>query len=64
MQGKPCRPAQRFAAVRVDVTVEEVFVSSVVQRVAIGGSHLIVADVNLVDAKSGEILAVKPGSSG
>jgi hypothetical protein len=51
-------------SVRVDVTVKEVFVSSVVQRVAIGGSHLIIGDVNLVDAKSGEVLAAKPGVIG
>jgi hypothetical protein len=50
--------------VRVDVTVKEVFVAFVVQRVAISGSHFIAGDVNLVDAKTGEVLAAKPAVVG
>lgn len=64
MQGHLAGLLNGSRPVRVDVTVKEVFVSSVVQRVAIGGSHLIIGDVNLVDAKTGETLVARPGLIG
>jgi hypothetical protein len=46
--------------VRAEVTVREFLTSSVVQRVVIGGSHAMIGDVNLVDAKTGETLVAYP----
>jgi hypothetical protein len=50
--------------VRVEIVVKTVFLSSVVQRVVIGGSHNVIAEVRLVDAKTGDILATNPSVVG
>lgn len=42
--------------VRVQVTVKSVVISSAIQRVLVGGHHSMVADVTLVDAKTGALL--------
>jgi capsular polysaccharide biosynthesis protein len=42
--------------VRLDVTVKNVTVASVVQRVIVGGHHQMTADVTLVDAKTGAVV--------
>jgi hypothetical protein len=46
--------------VRVDVMVKEVSVSPVFQRVVVGGGHVMLGDVNLIDAKTGATLVVAP----
>jgi hypothetical protein len=46
--------------VRVEVTVTKFIVSSAIQRVIVGGGHQLMGDVSLVDAKTGETLAVRP----
>lgn len=46
--------------VRAEVTVSQFQTSSVVQRVFVGGSHFMIGDVNLVDAKTGETLVTYP----
>lgn len=46
--------------VRVEITVKEFAMAHAVQRVVLGGSHLMTADVNLVDAKTGETLVARP----
>ena len=46
--------------VRVEVVVKEFAISSSIQRVIVGGAHQMTGDVILVDAKSGETLAVRP----
>jgi hypothetical protein len=46
--------------VRAEVTVSQFQTSSVVQRVVVGGSHFVIGDVNLVDAKTGETLVAYP----
>jgi hypothetical protein len=50
--------------VRVDVTVKQVHISPVIQRVVLAGSHFMIADATLVDAKTGETLATRPGLAG
>jgi hypothetical protein len=50
--------------VRVDVTVRQVHISPVIQRVVLAGSHFMIADATLVDAKTGETLAARPGLAG
>jgi len=48
--------------VRVDVMVKEVYVSPVFQRVVVGGgAHVMLGDISLVDAKTGNALVVRPG---
>jgi hypothetical protein len=42
--------------VRLNVTVKNVTVASVVQRVIVGGHHGMTADVTLVDAKTGVVI--------
>jgi len=43
--------------VRIEVTVKDVTIASAIQRVVIGGHHTMTADVNLVDAKTGAVIA-------
>ena len=50
--------------VRLDVTVKQFSVASVVRRAVIGGGHLMIGDVNLVDARTGEIILARPGLIG
>jgi hypothetical protein len=50
--------------VRVDVTVKQVHISPVIQRVLLAGSHFMIADATLVDAKTGETLATRPALLG
>ncbi|GGC72167.1 hypothetical protein GCM10010994_33240 [Chelatococcus reniformis] len=47
--------------VRLQVVVKGVRISSVIQRIVIGGNHAIAADINLVDAKTGEVLIAFAG---
>jgi hypothetical protein len=46
--------------VRVEVVVKSIVVASMVQRVVVGGSHLVMAEVSLVDARTGDILVSHP----
>jgi hypothetical protein len=46
--------------VRVEVTVTGMEISSAVQRVIVGGTNMISADITLVDAKTGAVLATRP----
>jgi hypothetical protein len=46
--------------VYLDVTVKSFVVASAAQRIIIGGTHMIVADVALVDARNGATLASFP----
>jgi hypothetical protein len=46
--------------VRAEITIKQFHTSSVVQRVVVGGSHFMIGDVNLVDAKTGETLVAYP----
>lgn len=46
--------------VRVEVTVHGFMLSSAVQRVVVGGNYHMVADVTVVDAKSGAVIAAYP----
>jgi hypothetical protein len=50
--------------VRVEIAVRAVFLSSMVQRVVIGGAHNVIAEVSLVDAKTGEVLVSNPNVVG
>lgn len=49
--------------VRVQVTVKSVVISSAIQRVLVGGHHSMVADVTLVDAKTGALLLPYAGQT-
>lgn len=49
--------------VRVQVNVREVEIASVLQRILIGGSHRLVADVAIVDAKTGAMLSQFPAQT-
>ncbi|MBZ6075518.1 hypothetical protein [Microvirga puerhi] len=42
--------------VRIEVTVKELNIASTIQKILVGGSYALRADVNLVDAKSGALL--------
>ena len=42
--------------VRIEIDVKRVEITSVVQRILVGGHHNMRADVNVVDAKSGAVL--------
>ena len=46
--------------VRIEVVVTQFIVPTVAQRVIIGGSNMMTADVNLVDAKSGAVILAHP----
>jgi hypothetical protein len=46
--------------VRLDVTVKTFALSSAVQRILIGGGRGMVADANLVDARTGAIIIANP----
>lgn len=47
--------------VRLEVMVKNVTISSVAQRLIIGGSHLMQASVKLIDAQTGKVLLEHPG---
>lgn len=49
--------------VRLVVTVREVEIASVIQRILIGGGHSLRADATLVDAKSGAVLSAFPAQT-
>lgn len=42
--------------VHLQVVVKRVQIASVIQRILVGGGHVLMADINLVDAKTGEVL--------
>jgi hypothetical protein len=46
--------------VRLDIVVQSFTISSAVQRILIGGGHGMVADANLVDAKTGAVILSHP----
>lgn len=46
--------------VRIEVVMQDIHVASAIQRIIIGGNHLMTATVNVVDAKSGEVIASNP----
>lgn len=46
--------------VRVEIVVKSLHLSSMVQRVIVGGHHNMIAAVSLVDAKTGDILVSNP----
>jgi Family of unknown function (DUF6778) len=60
MQDKIAERLNGSRPVRVEVTVTELAIASTAQRIIIGGSHGMTADVAVVDAKTGEILAIHP----
>lgn len=47
--------------VRVQVTMQDVYVSSPLQNILIGGDYHMAAGVTLVDAKTGEVIAANSG---
>ena len=47
--------------VRVDVVVKSMTIPGAAQRIIIGGTYMIGAEINLVDAKSGKVLVSHPG---
>lgn len=57
-QLKPALTGQR--AVKVDVNLRRLYVASPIQRVVVGGSHELVADVTVTDAKTGAVLVNLP----
>jgi hypothetical protein len=46
--------------VRLDIVVQSFTISSAVQRILIGGGHGMVADANLVDARTGAVIIAHP----
>jgi hypothetical protein len=46
--------------VRLDIVVQSFTISSAVQRIVIGGGHGMVADANLVDARTGTVIIAHP----
>jgi hypothetical protein len=46
--------------VRLDIVVHSFTISSAVQRIVIGGGHGMVADANLVDARTGAVIIAHP----
>jgi hypothetical protein len=46
--------------VRLDIVVQSFTISSAVQRILIGGGHGMVADANLVDARTGAVIISHP----
>jgi len=57
-QLKPALTGQR--AVKLDVNLRRLYVASPIQRVVVGGSHELVADITVADAKSGAVLVSLP----
>lgn len=55
---KPVLAGQR--PVKVVVHLRKLYVASVIQRLVVGGHHELVADVTLVDAKSGSTILTYP----
>ena len=49
--------------VRIEVAIKDVQIASVVQRILIGGSHHMMGDVNVVDAKTGQVLVAYPAQT-
>lgn len=49
--------------VRVVVVMHDIHVASPIQRIIIGGNYRMKATVNVVDARSGEVIATNPGLS-
>jgi hypothetical protein len=47
--------------VRLEVLVRRFEISSAIQRIVVGGGYSVAGDVNLVDAKTGAVLASYPG---
>lgn len=47
--------------VRLEVLVRRFEISSAIQRIVVGGGYSVAGDVNLVDAKTGAVLASHPG---
>jgi hypothetical protein len=50
--------------VRLDIVVRNFTVAPAVQRIIIGGSHMMIADANVVDAATGAILLTFPNVPG
>jgi len=50
--------------VRVEIVVKGTTLSSMVQRVVIGGHHNVIAAVSVVDAKTGDVLVSNPAVVG
>jgi hypothetical protein len=46
--------------VRLEVVVKTFAISSAVQRILIGGGHGMIADANLVDARTGAVIVANP----
>jgi hypothetical protein len=46
--------------VRIEVVVTQFIVPTAAQRIIVGGSNMMTADVNLVDAKSGAVILAHP----
>lgn len=46
--------------VRLQILVREVHISSPIQRILVGGGHLMKADVTITDAKTGRVLSSYP----
>jgi hypothetical protein len=46
--------------VRLDVVIHNFVISSAVQRILIGGTHMMIADASLVDARTGAVVVAHP----
>ncbi len=46
--------------VKLNVRLRRLYVASAIQRIVVGGHHELVADVTVVDAKSGAVLLSHP----
>lgn len=57
-QLKPVMAGNR--AVKLNVRLRRLYVASAIQRIVAGGHHELIADIVLVDAKSGAILSSHP----
>ena len=49
--------------VRVEVVVTGVQIASAMQRILVGGGHMMSADVTLVDARTGQVLVAYPAQT-
>ncbi|MBF9233360.1 hypothetical protein [Microvirga alba] len=49
--------------VRIEVSVQDLEIASTIQRIVVGGNYRLLADVNLVDAKSGAVLQAFPAQT-
>jgi hypothetical protein len=49
--------------VRIEVTMTDINIASAIQRIVIGGGYSMKASVNLVDAKTGQVIAANPNLS-